>query len=425
MAAGFLMALYATSPNFGGRAADALTPPAGDFLQEWVGGYLIATGEGDRLYDADYFQSLQHDPDLVGVCWDKQVYFPPVYPPFHYFLVSPLGRIPFPWASVLWSAWLVTGLVAACWLLSGGIEAVVDLGGQPTVRGETLWPGLSRHALTGWLLLAAVLYPPVMESLSSSQKGTLLLFAYVLAYRLHITGHVWCAGLVFGLVGIKPQLAWLVPMVMLVRGEWRFVAGMAITITILIAGSLLVSRSAWIDYGHFLRGASAYARTPGYEYYLHRAPSLVGFWTLIAGAESRWTWWAVAITSGVAVVALLAVAWRTRSAGPQAHVRIFSAAMVATCLVSPHLFAYDLAILLLPTWLMVARWRPSLGGARGPLAGCAVLYGAACTASPIAQLTGIQIATLVLAGWLGLLLCRAVAVSATVGYRRTNGPQAS
>src|SRR5690606_23431202 len=101
-----------------GRDADAATPLGGDFLQEWIGGHLVQSGQMDGLYQVERFDQLQHDERLIGFRWDRAAYLPPVYPPFYYVLVSPLARLDFRKACAAWAALLVTSLVVACRLVA-------------------------------------------------------------------------------------------------------------------------------------------------------------------------------------------------------------------------------------------------------------------------------------------------------------------
>ena len=80
----------------------------------------------------------------------------------------------------------------------------------------------------------------------------------------------------------------------------------------------------------------------------------------------------------------------------------FAAMVLATPLASPHFYTYDLAILILPMFLL---WNLGLRDAKyrslGWLAG--MLYvGGACSV-PVAKATGIQVSVLLMAGSLGWL----------------------
>jgi hypothetical protein len=65
-----LVCLYGFSPNFRYASGPNASPYAGDFLQEWIGGWIVRAGEGGRFYDPAYAQELEHDESLVGFSWN-------------------------------------------------------------------------------------------------------------------------------------------------------------------------------------------------------------------------------------------------------------------------------------------------------------------------------------------------------------------
>ena len=79
-------AVLLVSPNFRPERGPDAIPYAGDFLHEWIGGYVIRAGDPARLYDREYTTALQHDPSLVGFEFRRDAYLPMVYPPFYYVL---------------------------------------------------------------------------------------------------------------------------------------------------------------------------------------------------------------------------------------------------------------------------------------------------------------------------------------------------
>ena len=137
-AAIIVVCTYAISPNFIRYEGGLQTSPyAGDFLHEWVGGYIVRAGDRSRLYDLSYARALQHDPDLVGFEFREDRFLPMVYPPAYYLLVSPFSRLPFAAAAWVWAALSVSCLVATIALLRraihpGGVLAPLVTGGDAT-----------------------------------------------------------------------------------------------------------------------------------------------------------------------------------------------------------------------------------------------------------------------------------------------------
>jgi hypothetical protein len=217
--------------------------------------------------------------------------------------------------------------------------------------GSVAWliaraPFWRAHAV--WALPASVLFVPFTESLVSAQKGTVLLALFTTTFALLERRRAFAAGAVFGLVAFKPQLGLVLAGVMVFERNARFLAGAAATGLALLGLSLAVDPAlplAWVR-------ALAHT-TPQMEPELLRrshtalgqvrllvgawsGPVVVGFWALIAGAT------------------VAALAWVLRAAREPADLPLrFSAIVLATLLVSPHLYGYDLTLLLLPVALLV------------------------------------------------------------------------
>ena len=204
-----LTAIYGGSPNFRRPATDRVHPLGGDLLQEWVGGWMVRHGEVDRLYDPSRFDQLQHDPRLIGFEWDRAAYLPAVYPPYYYWMVSPLSSVPFPLAIWVWAGVLVGALLVGWNLVLRAVSldcesrTADDDDRSARHRAWQLW--------CWWAIVPVLLMRPVIESLTSSQKGPLLLLVFASFLVLAQRRKLMAAGLVAGLLVCKPQ--WLIVMV--------------------------------------------------------------------------------------------------------------------------------------------------------------------------------------------------------------------
>jgi len=333
LAGAALLALaFAVSPNFRWTDAPRPSPYAGDFLQEYVGGRLVREDRA-RLYDRDAFARLQHDAALLGFSWSEDASFPPIYPPFYYLWVAPLSRLDYRNAAHLWVALSVAALVAGLALTLGGA-------------------GSARAQLGAWLA-ASLCYVPVMETLVSGQKGTFLLLIFAGTCRLLALQRLVLAGALFGCAAFKPQLVLVIALTMLAKREWRFIAGMAAT------GAALAAQSLFVGYGASLAWITATLHPMPQPELIARSQSWIGFARLLVGA---WSGPAVLALALALVGATLAALWRLlpgRLEFDSARFPIQFAGMVlATVLVSPHLYTYDLTILVLPL-CMLARELPA------------------------------------------------------------------
>jgi hypothetical protein len=201
----------------------------------------------------------------------------------------------------------------------------------------------------------------------------------------------FAAGLVFGLVAFKPQLTLVIALAMLIKRQWRFVAGGASAAAALVGVSVAVSDRACVDYLEFSLGAADYLHTTGYD--LAKSHSWYGFFHLLLGGQSDVLIRTASGAMMLAALIVLGVLLRgpVRVQSPVFAVQ-FSGMVLATILVSPHLLTYDLTLLVLPASLLAGRalnrGDVALGGTFRALLAAVVLVS---LSSPVARLTGLQI----------------------------------
>ena len=348
LAAFVLAAVFLASPNFRFESGPDVSPPyGGDFLHEWIGGYVVRAGDGVRLYDRQYTTALQHDADVVGFEFKRDDYLPMVYPPFYYLLVSPLSALPFRTAAAVFAAFSVACLTISLALLGLATRpgASLDLvAPDADATSSRIW-GVVRR----WALPAAVVFVPVIENLASSQKGAVVLLVFTATFLLVRRGHRFAAGLAFGFQAFKPQLAVIVPLAMIAKREWGFAAGVLTTVLGLAGLSLAVGLVPNLDYVRFVTGVADYVGAQ--PAYLHREQCLYGFFTLLAGGPTPTARIATMAAAGVTVWLLTRLLSGPLEPAQPRFLAQFSGLVLATALLSPHLLTYDLTMLLLPLWL--------------------------------------------------------------------------
>ncbi len=237
-------------------------------------------------------------------------WFPIIYPPPLAWLAVPFTLLPLPVAYVCWTV-LLTGCVILAWRL------VV-----PT-----------RSRLARWTALAAMLaVMPVLYALLLGQILIVELAAIAAAWWLVSRGREIPAGILLSLLVFKPQVAFLVPVALLVIGRWR-------TVAVWAAGSALIAVIALIstgidglhDYANRVSDASA---TPP-QFFVPTQLTLGGLFghgVLTLGV------------SALLVALTIAAAYRYRAEGPALPI---ACALVGSMLVTPYLHQQDLATLLL------------------------------------------------------------------------------
>jgi hypothetical protein len=98
-------------------------------------------------------------------------------------------------------------------------------------------PGAGRERIVH--LAAALGWLPVIYGLQLGQPGLFVMLGVAGAYALLRSGHQFQAGLALGVLALKPQLGFLVPVALLVSGRYRAFGGAAIALGVLAAASAL------------------------------------------------------------------------------------------------------------------------------------------------------------------------------------------
>lgn len=174
--------------------------PYWDFSNLWAGSRMALDGNVGWLFDVEAYRSglrAMFSPHLPDQEWS--------YPPSILLLGVPLAMMPIFWAYVAWTA----GTIAALYL------SLRLLDFPPIVR----------------LLIA--LSPAVMLSALFGQNGALT--AALLLSALALSGErPLLAGLLAGLLTIKPHLGILIPFAFLAAGNWRAFLSAAVTASVMV-----------------------------------------------------------------------------------------------------------------------------------------------------------------------------------------------
>jgi alpha-1,2-mannosyltransferase len=295
-----------------------------DFLHFYTLGRLALQNRGDLLYNMRAQANLARE--FVTNAPDS--FYVPLYGPQVSLFFAPFAQLPYGYALVAWLA--VNVLIYACCCFA-------------------VWktcPGLQTYRWT--VLILAIGFPGFFHLLAWGQTSGLALLCFTLAYLALRRHHTLLAGLAIGSLIFKPQLGLAAAVVFVCAREWKVVAGSVMAATVQLA-------AAWLDYGTVVMRAYLHALThvrdvlPLLEPRLYQTHSLRSFWSLLL------PWPRVAfglyVVSTVVSLALAVRVWTRRSS---LSIR-FSALLLATVLVSPHLTVYDL-IILAPAFLLLGDW---------------------------------------------------------------------
>ena len=334
-----ITAILFLSPNYRQPGPDAMRVDSlgGDFLQDWVGGYIAGSAEQsdrERLYDLEYVKSIQHDAQIVGFEWPEKKYFPMVYPPFFYQAMQPATLLSYPVACKLWGLFCGVAISLSAYLFYRFHE--------PS-RGQI-----------GIAVLAALFFFPLIIALTMGQKSTLLLLVLGGTFLLLHHKKPLPAGLVFGLIAVKPHLGIVIGLTMLLKRQWSFAVGALLTVGTLVGISWWHNPRVWSDYFGVVSSMNDYVESGGYQ--LAQSHSLWGASQLLFAGVVSSLW--VKVIAGLVAIVVLFLLWRVMSGAVDLSSRRFacqfSAMTLVTVMLSPHFYTYDLTILLLPCLLLAS-----------------------------------------------------------------------
>ena len=295
-----------------------------DFVHFYVLGTLAREHRGAALYDV--LQQAVIAQEMVPGARD--LYFVALYGPQVSLLFAPLARLPYGWALVAWSLFnaLVYGLCCyAIWKSCSGLR--------------------EHGALVAVLAIA---YPAFFHLIAWGQTSAPALAIFTLVYLALRSHRQFIAGLAVGLLVYKPQLGILPVLLFLFSRQWSAVGGA------LISASAELSMG-WMYYGSDVMrdyaGALRHLRKvlPYLEPRPYTAHSLREFWAMLIPVPSLAT-----VLYFASAMVVLAITLRTWRSGAPLTLR-YSALLVASVLVAPHLAIYDLVILA-PAFLLLSNW---------------------------------------------------------------------
>lgn len=379
----------AFSPNYQTSTVDRTTPLGSDFLQEWTGGYIWSSSHRSQLYQSAHFTAVQHDPSIVGFSWPENQYYPMVYPPFYYMAFSPLAFLPYWVAVVIWLSLLAALTGATIWLWT------------------SYYPPARNH--WGKCLLAVLAFFPLLMSINTGHKSIILLLILSSTYLLLFHRKPLTSGMVFGLIAFKPHLGILIGVTMLLKRQWRFVAGSLLTVSILVGLSFFAGMDLCRDYFLQCLSLGSYESNLGYQ--LTESHNLAGALSLTFGTETTATRCAEAVLFGSIIVGL-AYSMRGKLEATSSQFAVqFSILVLATVLLSPHFYIYDLVVLLLPMSLIAFNFHAAsrMGTKTNKLLRhtkvlCAVFFALAGVSSSVAEQFHFQLTLPIL---LAILFCLA------------------
>ena len=326
---GLILALCLWSVYIWNMAAPGLRDRAGnlkgtDFLHFYTLGWLALAHRGADLYSmqAQSALAVQRVPAAAGIR------YLPLYPPQVSILFTPFARLSYTCALILWltlSALLYGLCVYAVWRTC---------------------PNLQSCKLT--VLILALAFPAFWHLIAWGQTSALALACFTLGFFALRAQREFLAGLALGCLIFKPQLGVACAIIFLATRQWKVIAGALLSASAQLAAALIYygpdPLRAWIQLL-----SRVPTLLPLLEPKLYQTHSLRTFWTLLL----PWPRLDLAfyILTALLTLALAARCWQSSLSLPLRY----SALLLATVLVAPHLTVYDLVILA-PAFLPLSDW---------------------------------------------------------------------
>jgi hypothetical protein len=304
-----------------------------DFICYWAAGKLLA--EGQSPYDA----ALETEVQRVNG-WDRERdgfgiydFLPFYYPPWFGLLFVPLLPLGFTAAKVAWYYFNLSGAFLTGYFLTGVVP-----------NGPRRLP-----------VLMTPLFLFTVASVLLGQTAIFIFFLLVLAWLLLDRGRDWAAGACLAWLSVKPQLAAVLLLGVLVwlarRRRWQALGAFFITGAVLVLGSALVLPD-WP-----LRMLNAIRQVPSpTEYY----PWIGNAWLLVLralGLTGPLLWMGYLALALPFLAVTLGIAWNRDGRLED----VLSAGALAAFFVAPYARHYDFPVLLVPLVVVLTRLRNRTG----------------------------------------------------------------
>lgn len=291
-----------------------------DFVNVWLGGVLARTGQIDTIYDIHrYMAELQA---RLGID-DLYAYS---YPPHSLLLASVFSLFPYAIALTLWT---LAGLAlfyhaARPYLATAGVPAAL-----------------------------ALILPAGLVNIWAGHYGFLIGALALYGWRL-LDSRPALAGVMFGIMTIKPHLGLVVALVLLVQGRWQAIAAAAATASgLALLSGLCFGFDLWPQYIFHTLGFHAGLLTGKTAAFHGMMPTTTAA-LLQLGAGPPYLNMAQAL-SAVYAIAIVLIAVRQRVS----TMDLGLIASTAIFLILPYAFNYDMTIVSLAIVVAAARSGPT------------------------------------------------------------------
>lgn len=290
-----------------------------DFVNYWMAARMTLVGDYQLLFVHDsYFAELQRTfgANIEIRSWS--------YPPHFLLLLWPLGFLTYP--------------------VAFGVFLFVTLG-LFICATVVFWRAYGRP--DAWVLILAL--PGYLAMMLSATQNGFLTAALLLLGFAWMKSKPFLAGMVFGLLSLKPQLVFLVPLLLVLDRNWRTLAWSAVTCALLVALSLaLFEFESWRLYATETLRYQQFVMTDWYGIFLCMMPTAFGSIRALGLTPelAAYVQWPFSV-AGILLVFL--ALWRDASL-----LRRIFAVTCGTFVITPYAFNYDMGALTVVASVLVA-----------------------------------------------------------------------
>jgi alpha-1,2-mannosyltransferase len=297
-----------------------------DFIQFPISARLIAQGCAADLYN----DQVLADGIRAIVGRETKVYLQYFYGPQVALMFVPIARFAFPTQALIW-------MTLSVLLYFGCIHLLCKV-------CSNLRPHL------GLVFLCAIAYPPLFHFFIRGQLSALVLVCFTAACLAFLARRDWLTGIALGFLVFKPQFLVGITLVLLLSQAWKMLAGLVLSAAAQLSFAFFYfGPTVMRNYANMLLHSASRPDTTELQFSPIQMHSLRSFWSLLI-PWPRGVWILYAL-SAIAIVALAAAVWKSSSSRPLR----FSALILASVLLNPHIYIYDL-VALAPVLLLLADW---------------------------------------------------------------------
>lgn len=303
-----------------------------DFPSFYTAEYLART-EPAHLYD------LARQADLQLTFTSRTASLPFYHLSYEPFVLAPFSILPYRLSYFAFIAFNMLLLMAVFFVLRPAFSSPIEYW-QPR-------PGLMLF-----------IFVPLLSAIVLGQDSVLSLLLYCLIWRQLEAGKNWSAGFFLALALFKFQIVIPVAAMMLIRKNWRFIAGFLITSVGVLAASLSIVGSAGMAkcFQILLNAGASIDKTLSAQRAMGLSPlSMPNLTGQLFAVGGRFLHSPLAFNVLCAVCSFALFIWCARFIRHAELKVAFSIAILFGLLVSYHLFIYDLTLVMLPVALLAGR----------------------------------------------------------------------